>query len=107
MRISPKALLLVAALTGCAGAPSLAQTSPAPSPRAAPAATPAPAARPPAAPATQGRPRLTEVCAQNIQRFCPQVALGQGRVTRCLMRRKNQLQRSCRLFIRRLAPVPR
>ncbi|WP_342360664.1 cysteine rich repeat-containing protein [Terrarubrum flagellatum] len=79
---------------------------PGPAP-AAPAAQPAAAQPAPQQPALLGRPRLREFCGADIQRFCRAVNPGQGRITRCLTRRNNQLQRSCRLYLRRpLTPVP-
>jgi hypothetical protein len=66
----------------------------------------APAAPSPAPSALAGRPRLRDVCAADFQRFCTNVTPGHGRLTRCLQRRKNQLQRTCRIFLRAPAAAP-
>jgi Cysteine rich repeat len=58
----------------------------------------APAANP-AAPAQQTAPaipRVRDVCAPEVIRFCPRVVPGQGRLATCLSRRKNQLSPTCR-----------
>ncbi|MBN9063670.1 MAG: hypothetical protein BGP06_11025 [Rhizobiales bacterium 65-9] len=103
-RLTRSALWMSAALLCAATAgDAIAQSKPAAPGGGRPASGPS---------ALSSRPRLSEMCAADLRRFCPSVAPGQGRQTRCLKRRNNQLRRSCRLFLRRpltqdMAPRPR
>jgi hypothetical protein len=59
-----------------------------------------PGAYPPPPAADYGRPRLREVCAVDIERFCARLAPGQDRRVECLVEHRHRLSPACRSFLR-------